>query len=361
MRELGVVVFVLLLSTGSTPAASTTDHPSLAEVFAVHFAIGMGVDGADLDDPATWSLVRHHAATVTLENALKPQVVQPAPGRFDFEPADRLVDAARAAGLRVHGHTLVWHRHAPEWLFLDTRGHPAEPAQVLERLRNHITTVVQHFRGRVESWDVVNEALAEGGYGLRDSPWLQALGPDYLIEAFRAAETADPEALLFYNDYDLASRAKREQVLALVERLRAAGVRIDGIGMQGHLSLDWPAIEQLEDSLRAFHAAGLVVRISELDVTVFPRNATTPNHDPYAGGLPEDRQAALARRYAALFAGFVRHRDAIVSVTFWNTHDGRSWLNHHGPHPRTDHPLLFDRDRQPKPAFFAVIEQAAGD
>ena len=360
IQHLISVVSVLGLVMGVVMPA--LEQPSLAEVYRPFFPIGMGVDRADLDDPAVWALVRRQASAVTVENALKPGLTQPREGRFTFERGDRVVDAARAAGLSVHGHTLVWHRQTPDWFFEDDDGQPASRERVLERLRTHIATVAGHYRGRVWAWDVVNEALADGGgkEDLRDSAWHQALGFDYLVEAFRAAAAADPEALLFYNDYNLETEPKRSRALRLIARLREAGVRVDGIGMQTHINIDRPAISEIEASIVAFAEAGLLVHISELDVSLHPwrTGELQPEDLIYADGLPDAVQERLARRYAELFACFLRHRESLCRVTFWNTHDGRSWLNNEPIRGRVDHPLLFDRQLQPKPAFDHVLAQA---
>jgi endo-1,4-beta-xylanase len=351
--------------TQSVSISAAEPEPSLAEVFQPFFAIGMGVDQAELHDPATWDLVRRHAGSITVENAMKPRLTHAQPLTFTFERADRIVDAALAEGLEVHGHTLVWHRQSPDWFFAGDEADSAVSREVLlARLRAHIAAVAGHFRGRVVSWDVVNEALA--GHGseetYRPSEWWNVLGFEYIAEAFKAAAKADPEALLFYNDYNLETEPKRSRALELVHRLREKGIRIDGIGIQAHLQLDYPSIEQIERSIEVFRDAGLLIHISELDVSLYPwreeGSELLPEETIYDEGLTEDAHERLAKRYGELFDLFLRHHESITKVTFWNSHDGRSWLNHIPVRGRIDHPLLFDRQLQPKPAFFRVVETA---
>jgi endo-1,4-beta-xylanase len=233
-------------------------------------------------------------------------------------------------------------------------------------MRDHIHTVVGRYKGRIKGWDVVNEALNEDGT-LRQTPWLKIIGEDYLIKAFQFAHEADPQAQLYYNDYSLENEPKRNGAIQLIKKLQAAGVPIYGVGLQGHDKLDWPTVEQQDATIKAFAALGIKVCITELDIDVLPRanrnqtadvNATAQmqtNLNPYANGLPDSVQQALARRYAELFRVFLKHRDVIDRVTFWGVTDGDSWLNDWPVRGRTSYPLLFDRAGQPKPAFDAVI------
>jgi len=220
---------------------------------------------------------------------------------------------------------------------------------LLARLRDHIHTVVGRYRGRIKGWDVVNEALNDDGT-LRQTPWLAGLGEDYIAQAFRFAHEADPDAELYYNDYSLENAPKRRGALDLVRRLRDEGVPIAGVGLQGHDRMDWPTPAQQDSTIAAFAALGVHVMITELDIDVLP-----PDLNPYPDSLPDSVQAALAGRYAALFAVYLRHADAITRVTFWGVSDGDSWLNNWPVRGRRNYPLLFDRLHRPKPAFDAVI------
>lgn len=339
---------------------------SLRQAFDGLLVIGAAVPPLVQLGQGESDLLKKHFSAITPENHMKPMFLQPEEGRFDFKTCDDLVRDARSRRLQVNGHTLVWHAQTPEWFFNDN-GRPAGRELLLARMRAHIEGVAGHFAGKVRSWDVVNEAIDEGDGYLRPSPWLSGIGPDYIAEAFIAAHKADPDAGLIYNDYGIENPHKREKALRLIRELKAAKAPIHGIGIQGHYQLDRIPFRELEESILAYHAEGLAVMITELDIDVATRAhdgadirlMETAGADRFAGGLPEDVQQRLADQYAALFALFVKHRDKVKRVTFWGIHDGSSWLNHF-PSERTNHPLLWDRNLQPKPAFFRILETARG-
>ena len=233
----------------------------------------------------------------------------------------------------IVGHTLVWHSQTPRWVFQDASGAPLGRDTLLARMREHIHTVVGRYKGRIKGWDVVNEALDEDGT-LRNSPWRRIIGDDYIAKAFEFAHEADPNAELYYNDYSLENAPKRNGAVALIRSLQAQGIKVSGIGLQGHNKMDWPTLPQQDSTLAAFAALGINVMITELDVDVLPssenRNADVgltiearPELNPYAGGLPDSLQTALAARYADLFSVYARYRDAITRVTFWGVTDAR--------------------------------------
>lgn len=292
---------------------------------------------------------------------MKPAALQPAEGRFRFAKADALVEMARANGLAVNGHALLWHKQCPDWFFMEN-GRQAGRERVLQRLRAHIAGVAGHFAGRVQSWDVVNEAIDDGNEYLRKSQWLNSIGEDFIAEAFIAAHKADPQAELYYNDYDIERQPKRDKALRLIRDLQQRGAPIHGIGIQGHWKLDHIPFQDIEDAIVAFHAEGMKVMITELDIDVGKRKTDGADvgrlervrADLYANGLPDHVQQRLADQYAQLFALFLKHQDKITRVTFWGLHDGRSWLNY-WPFQRTNHPLFWDRDLQAKPALSAVL------
>jgi endo-1,4-beta-xylanase len=244
-----------------------------------------------------------------------------------------------------------------------------DPDSVRMFFENHIRTVAARYDGKVYSWDVVNEALNEDGT-LRRSIFQRALGDDYVVEAFRLAQKAAPHTQLYYNDYNIENPAKRAGAVALVKKIQAAGVRIDGVGIQGHWSAGRVPLEDIEKSIQEFAALGVKVMFTELDLSVLPsprghsgadvadRAAYEEQLNPYVNGLPDSVQAVLAQSYAQLFGLFMKYRDKIGRVTFWGLNDGQSWLNGFPVRGRTNYPLLFDRQLQPKPAFYKVIETA---
>lgn len=356
---------------GNNEAGNVTP---LKDTFKGKFLIGTAVATHVLQgrDPATVALIRRHYDAVTAENAMKPDALQPREGEFNFDTADRLVELAEQSGATVVGHTLVWHGQTPRWFFQGPDGQPASRELVLARLRNHIKTVVGRYKGRVKQWDVVNEAINDGPGLLRPSPWLRAMGEDFIAEAFRAAHEADPDAILTYNDYNIELDYKRPKALELLKKLVEQKVPIHAVGIQCHWRMDNPPLAETEEAIKQFSALGLKVMITELDIgvlptkyqgadisrveTMTPEQAATMN--PYTKGLPDAVAQQHAERYRQAFALFLRYRDVIGRVTLWGPHDGNSWLDGFPIRGRTEHAMLFDRQLRPKPAFFAVQKAA---
>lgn len=343
--------------------------PSLKEAFEDDFYVGAALNNRQIsgEDKQAVVLIEKHFNSISPENLLKWERVHPKPNEYNFGPADDYVALGEENDMFIIGHTLLWHQQTPNWVFEDEAGKPASRALLLERLQSHIVTVAGRYRGKINGWDVVNEALEEDG-SLRKSKWLEIIGEDFLSEAFTYAHAADPEAELYYNDYNLWRPSKREGVVRLVKRLQQEGIQVDGIGMQGHYSLDAPSLEDIEASIMAFADLGVKVMITELDVDVLPKRgslgadlnenyAEEAAYNPYPEALPDSVQQRLAERYAQLFALFHKHRDKISRVTFWGVADHHSWLNNWPIRGRSSYPLLFDREYQPKAALDAVLRQ----
>jgi endo-1,4-beta-xylanase len=360
---------ILLIATAPTCAQT----PSLKEVFKGSFLVGAALNPAEFTeaDARCAELIKAQFNTITPENVLKWERVHPQLGTYSFELPDRYVTFGESNHMFVVGHTLVWHNQMPAWVFQDNKGNLADRETLLIRLQDHIHTVVGRYKGRINGWEVVNEALEEDGT-LRQTPWLKIIGEDYLAKAFQFAHEADPQAELYYNDYNLENEAKRKGALELLRKLQAQGVPITGVGIQGHYHMDSPSNEQVDAAITAFSQLGLKVMITELDVDVLPlalqymgadvtlSAELRPKLNPYPKSLPDEIQQGLAQRYAGLFGVFVRHHGALVRVTFWGATDADSWLNNWPVKGRTSYPLLFDRGGQPKPAFDAVIRASAG-
>ena len=353
---------------GAQRAAPT---PSLKDLFKDAFVVGTALAPRQFlnEDTANVALIKRQFNAITPENVLKWEVVHPQPGIFNFEPSDAYVKFGETNGMFIVGHTLVWHSQTPRWVFQDADGKPLTRDALLARMKDHIEHVMGRYKGRIRGWDVVNEALEEDGT-MRKSPWQRIIGDDFVVKAFEYAHAVDPSAQLYYNDYNLATPAKRDGAVALVKKIRAAGVPVTAIGSQDHHKLDWPSAALVDSMFMAFRAANVHVAITELDVDVLPR-ATRENTadvalraqaearlNPYVAGLPDSVQRELATRYKDMFTVYMKHRDILDRVTFWGATDGDSWLNGWPVRGRTNHPLLFDRDRKPKPAFDAVVSTA---
>ncbi|MDR1918381.1 MAG: endo-1,4-beta-xylanase [Tannerellaceae bacterium] len=298
------------------------------------------------------ALIKQHFNSIVAENCMKSETIQPEEGKFDFSLADRFVEFGQANGMHINGHTLVWHSQAPAWFFTDANGKDVARDTLIERMRTHITTLVSRYKGKIKSWDVVNEAILEDG-SWRKSKFYEIIGEDFIALAFRFAHEADPAAELNYNDYSMALEAKREGVVNMIKSLQAQGVPIHGLGMQGHVDLDEPTLEAFEKSLTAFASLGLKVMITELDISVLPAEL-----NPYPDGLPEEQAKALDHRYLDFFRLFLKHQDKIQRVTLWGVCDADSWRNNWPVPGRTDYALLFDRRHQAKAVVGEIIKLA---
>jgi endo-1,4-beta-xylanase len=357
-------IFTATSLTTCAIAGGSTSAPTLKDAYQNDFLIGVAINqrqftGEDINGAA---IIRAQFNSISPENVLKWESIQPRPGKdgYNFEPGDRYVEFGEQNGMYIVGHTLVWHSQTPKWVFLADDGtNYCDRETLLQRMRDHIQTVVGRYKGRIKCWDVVNEALNDNGT-LRKSPWERIIGDDYIEKAFQYAHEADPDAVLRYNDYSLENEPKRKGALALIKKLQAEGIPVSAVGLQDHVKLDWPSVEQEDATISDFAKLGVKVMITELDVDLLGRSQSADVAEMqkqvisnnYTNGLPDLVQQALAKRYADLFSVFFKYRKNIALVTFWGVSDGDSWLNR----GRMNYPLLFGRDHQPKPAFDAVIQ-----
>lgn len=312
------------------------------------------------------NIVKTHFNSIVAENCMKSGPMQPEEGKFNFELADKFVEFGVKNNMHIVGHTLIWHSQAPRWFFTDSEGNDVSPEVLKERMRTHIHTVMGRYKGKIHGWDVVNEVVLDDG-SFRDSKFYQILGEDFIKYAFIYAHEADPDAELYYNDYSMALPGKRQGVVNMVRKLQEQGVKIDAIGMQGHVGLDYPELEEFEASMEAFAALGVNVMITEMEISVLPmpvRNlgadistniAYREQLNPYTEGLPESVNKQLEERYLEFFRLFLKH-DYVTRVTVWGVNDGNSWKNGFPVRGRTDYPLLFDRNNQPKSVVPKLIE-----
>jgi endo-1,4-beta-xylanase len=354
-------------------ATHLSAQPALKDVFKHDFLIGAALNESQFTpsdkENGEVKLIQQQFNSITPKNALKWGAIHPEPNRYNFGPADRYVDFGLRNRMFIIGHNLIWHHQTPGWVFENEKGQPVDRDTLLQRMREHILTVVGRYKGKIKGWDVVNEAVDEDG-SLRKSGWLRIIGEDYLVKAYQFAHEADPDAQLYYNEYSTENVLKGAGTIALIKKLQAAGIPMAAVGIQGHYNMSWPACLELGQAIDRFSELGIKVMITELDVDVLPRPSASasadvantfqsrPELNPYTNGLPDSMQEGLARRYAELFAEFIKHRGQISRVTFWGVTDGDSWLNNWPVRGRTNYPLLFDRQGRPKPAFDSVIAVA---
>ncbi|MDB6052993.1 MAG: xynB [Verrucomicrobiales bacterium] len=329
------------------------------------FIIGVGINDRIPERPNDWPLLISQFSAMTPENSLKPDPVQVTEGKFNLTRPDAFVDFAASNHLLVIGHCLVWAKddRTPPWFFRDGTN-VARRDLLLARMKTHIDTVAGRYRRRIARWDVVNEALDDGTNYLRPSGWSAACGEDFIVKAFEFAHAADPKALLVYNDYNNELPGKRAKQIRLVRSLREKQAPLYAIGLQGHYEIDRVPLKDIEDTLAAMRELGIKVVVSELDIDVIPRGRWWADGgkyhdelsklDPYHDGCPPEVLQRQAEQYGQLFRLFRKYSDVIARVSFWDLHDGQSWLNTF-PWTRVNHPLLFDREGKPKPAFDAVI------
>ena len=346
------------------------DQPTLKDIFKDDFYIGvaLNLDQISGKEPKTTALVEKHFNSISPEDILKWEQVHPEPNKYNFEPVDRYVAFGEKNKMHIVGHTLVWYQQTPNWVFQDESGKPLDREALLERMKEHIFTVMGRYKGRIHGWDVVNEAVVPDGH-FRKCKWLDIIGEDYVLKAYEFARQADPNAELYYNDYNFYRGRQCETVIRLIQSLQSKGIRIDGIGIQGHWGLDYPSHEQIETNIRDLSNLGIKLMITELDVTVLPFDEEYMNRqlssfdaelqkklNPYAEGLPDSVQIDLAKKYAEYFSIFLRHRDKFKRVTLWGIHDRQSWRSNWPVIGRTDYPNLFDRNCEPKSALDAIIK-----
>jgi endo-1,4-beta-xylanase len=370
-KRVGVAGVALTL-TGVVSCLAGQSVPALKEVFKNDFLIGGALNRSLVTgrDPNAATLAAKHFDTATPENDLKWQLVHPQPSQYNWAPVDSFIAFCEKNKMFAVGHCLVWHTQTPRWVFQDEADNALTRDALLARMKDHITTVVGHCKGRIKGWDVVNEALNDSGT-LRDDPrgpWFRIIGQgdpnkkyDHVENAFRWAHEADPEAELYYNDYNLeVSRAKCDAAVALVKYLKSKGLRIDGVGIQLHGGLTYPSAAGLDYALTSLAATGVKVMITELDIRTQTRGYRGADVGKVNRAGTSDANAAnaetqkkLADKYVEIFSVLLKHKKAIARVTFWGVYDKTSWIG--------GSPLLFDRNCQPKEAFFAVVKAAQGN
>ena len=354
----------LAVVTALTPAftmaqANISQQPALKDAFAGKFLMGVAINTrqAAQQDAQDVEVIKHHFNSIVSENDMKNASIHPEENTFNWGPADTFVQFGLDNNMFIIGHCLIWHSQLARWFTVDSEGKQVSADVLKQRMRDHIYAVVGRYKGKVKGWDVVNEAIIEDG-SYRDTPFYRILGEEFIPLAFQYAHEADPDAELYYNDYGMNVEGRRNTVVKMVNDLKKRGLRIDAIGMQSHIGMDYPDLAEFETSLNAFVGTGCKVMITELDMSALPTVHRRSNVadmvayrqelNPYPDGLPQEVADAWNARMAEFFDLLLRHANDIKRVTAWGVTDRDSWKNDFPVRGRKDYPLLFDREHNLK-------------
>jgi endo-1,4-beta-xylanase len=353
MKKLNILFIAFLLNLLHVNA----QNKGLKDYYAGYFPMGVAVSAHDIKDTGEVALILKQFNSLTPENSMKWGPIHPQENRYNWKDADSIVAFAQKHGLKVRGHNLVWHENTPLWVFKDSAGNLITKSVLLKRLKEHITNVVTRYKGKIYAWDVVNEAIDDDSTKfLRNSLWYQICGEDFIVKAFEYAHMADPNAILFYNDYNTERPEKRERVYRLLKKLLDNKVPVNAVGIQGHWSIYEPSSKYLEATIKKFSSLGIKIQVTELDISVYPweknNRARKPNEpDTFTPELEEKQ----IRKYQEVFQIFRKCKNVITGVTFWNISDRNTWLDRYPVAGRKNYPLLFDQKLQPKKAFWKVV------
>ena len=353
------VLLVIVLLGACTAQPVLKGERVLKNVLGDKFLVGVAVNHLQIqgEDSVALDIVKTHFNSIVPENCMKCMVIHPEKDVYDFELSDSFVAFGEENGMFIVGHCLIWHSQLAPWFFVDEDGNDVSPEVLKQRMKDHISTIVGRYKGRVHGWDVVNEAILEDG-SYRNSKFYQILGEEFVPLAFQYAHEADPAAELYYNDYNMYSVGKRQAVIKLVKEMKDRGIRVDAIGMAGHVGMDYPKISEFEASIKAYSAMDVKVMITEFDMSALPTVKHTANvtdtvgfmesMNPYPDELPAHASEAWNSRMMDFMNLFFKHSDKISRFTVWGVSDGDSWKNDYPMHGRKDYPLLFDRNYEPK-------------
>ncbi|WP_373057987.1 endo-1,4-beta-xylanase [Zunongwangia sp. H14] len=338
-------------------SAEKKEEKGLKDYYEGYFPIGVAVAPRSLEGQSK-DLILEQFNSLTPENVMKMGEIHPEQNQYYWEAADKIAEFAREHDMKMRGHALVWHQQTGDWIFKAEDGGQVSKEELLQRMKTHIDSVVSRYKGTIYAWDVVNEAISDNPEEfLRNSPWYEIAGEDFLIKAFEYAHEADPEAKLFYNDYNAIIPEKRERIYRLLKLLKDKGAPIDGVGIQAHWSIFDPSEKDLRKAIDKYSSLGLDVQITELDVSLYPwekerRELREGESDEFT---PEMEQRQI-ESYDMFFKVFRDYKDVLTGVTFWNVSDNYSWLDHYPVEGRKNYPLLFDENYEPKKAYWKVVE-----
>lgn len=367
-KHLATASFCGILAAACAGGTTQTKEIGLKDVVGNKFLVGaaLNVRQSSGADTSSLKIVKRHFNSIVAENCMKSEEIQPREGEFFFDEADKFVNFGIENNMSIIGHCLIWHSQCPDWFFTDDKGNNVSPEILRQRMKTHISTVVGRYKGKIKGWDVVNEAIVEDG-SYRKSKFYEILGEEFIPLAFQYAHEADPNAELYYNDYGMNVKGRREGVVKLIRSLKGKGLRIDAVGMQGHMGMDYPDIKEFEESMLAFAAEGVKVMITEWDMSALPTARQSANIsdtvafrkslNPYPDALPDSVNTAWNKRMDEFFTFFEKHSDIVTRVTAWGVSDGDSWKNDFPVRGRKDYPLLFDRNYQPKDFIRKMIEE----
>lgn len=364
-------LMLLLLCCVQPKSSEENKQPSLKSALDGKFYLGAALNLNQIQgrDTASLKIIKEQFAAIVAENCMKSMYMQPKEGEFFFDDADKFVQLGEQNNLFVTGHALIWHSQAPSWFFIDDKGKNVSPEVLKERMKNHITTIVSRYKGRIKGWDVVNEAILDNGEW-RKSKFYEILGDEFIPLAFQYAHEADPDVELYYNDYNEWFPEKRDAIVNLVKILKGRGLRIDGVGMQGHVDMYSPSLEEYKAAIDTYAAAGVKVMVTEFDMSALPSprynvganisevEAYRKEMNPYIEVLPDSISDKWNKRMLEYFTLFLNNSDKISRVTMWGVTDGDSWKNGFPIKGRTDYPLLFDRNYKAKPVVQDIIDLA---
>lgn len=334
---------------------------SLKDAYADYFSIGCALNMANLNSPVQTNLIKSQFGSITAENDMKPQPTQPAEGQWNWENADKIADFARANKIGLRGHCLVWHSQTADWMFKDEKGEQVSKEVLFRRMRQHIHTIVNRYKDVVYAWDVVNEAITDDPKAeipYRQSAFYKIAGDEFIKKAFEYAHEADPKALLFYNDYNETNPAKRDRIYHMVKSMKAEGIPIHGIGMQGHYNSLSPTEDEFRAALELYSKVVDNIHVTELDVRINTGEQggqLRVRQDARRQELTAEAEAAQVAQYDMLFRVLREHKDVVSNVTFWNVYDGDSWLDRRHGNRQRNYPLLFDDNLQQKEAYRKVV------
>lgn len=354
-----MLLITLFLSQYFSVQAQQSTSKGLKDYLKDYFTIGVAVSPRALKTDEG-QLILNEFNSMTPENAMKMGPIHPFENQYNWAGGDSIAAFAKRNNLKLRGHTLCWHNQTPRWLFFDSSTNQQVTKEVLlKRLKDHITAVVTRYKDVIYAWDVVNEVISDKPEEFfRPSLWYQICGEEFVAKAFQWAHEVDPKALLFYNDYNEISPVKRQKIIKLVKDLQARGIPIHGVGLQGHWAINEPSKDQLEQTLKDFSGLGLTMQVTELDISVYPKEHNARDRKPEDSDtvFSAEKELKQIEVYKTCFELFKKYSKNISSITFWNISDRSSWLDNFPVRGRKDYPLLFDKELKPKKAYWEVVK-----